>query len=170
MNEHIESRESRDSLDVINNAIIKETFFGFTEENLKEGTSNISTNSINNTKEEKTDCCVDKCCMDDCCKWWFFHCSFQIPSQSIIEDNLLNKPKQYYCCDLCSECLEIKLLNYCVSRECVPSECMKEHCSECFYNGCQLSCCCFTVRYVLWSSSFRCVFRKYCPRKLRSLK
>jgi hypothetical protein len=21
---------------------------------------------------------------------------------------------------------------------------MKEHCSDCFYNGCQLSCCCFT--------------------------
>jgi hypothetical protein len=53
---------------------------------------------------------------------------------------LLHQRKQFYCCDVCSECLEIKLLNYCAS-----SECAKEHCSDCFYNGCQLSCCCFTL-------------------------
>jgi hypothetical protein len=141
MDEHRDSRESRDSLDVINNAIIKETFLGYTEEKFKEGTSNNSNTSINNTKQDKTDCCLDKCCccIDDCCKWWFFHCSFQIPSQSIIEDNLLNKSKQYYCCDLCSECLEIKLANYCASNKCV-----KEYCSDCFYNGCYTRCCCFT--------------------------
>jgi len=57
MDEHTDSRESRDSLDVINNAIIKETFLGYTEEKFKEGTSN---NSINNTKQDKTDCCLDK--------------------------------------------------------------------------------------------------------------
>ena len=47
MNEHRDSRESRDSLDVINNAIINNTFLGFTEENLKDGTSNTSNNSVN---------------------------------------------------------------------------------------------------------------------------
>ena len=139
MDEHRDSRESRDSLDVINNAIIKNTFLGYTEENLKDGTSNTSNNSINNTKQDNTDCCLDKCCVDDCCKWWFFHCSFQIPSQSTIEDDLLNKSKQYYCCDLCSECLEIKLANYCASNEYV-----KEYCSDCFYHGCYTRCCCFT--------------------------
>ena len=32
MDEHRETRESRDSLDIINNAIIKNTFLGYMEE------------------------------------------------------------------------------------------------------------------------------------------
>ena len=121
-----EHTPSTDSLDVINDAIIRNTFLGYTE------------NAA--TVEEKE----DGCCSDNCFKWWFFHSSFQASKKSIIEENLLHKRKQLYCCDVCSECLEIKLLNYCASSECVSSECMKEYCSDCFYNGCQLSCCCFT--------------------------
>lgn len=128
MTEHTESRESRDSLDVISNAIIKETFLGAGNEN------SISVNKRQESKEEDVDCCSDSCF-----KWWFFHSSFQIPTKGDIRTDLLNQRKQFYCCDVCSECLEIKLLNYCAS-----SECTKQHCSDCFYNGCQLSCCCFT--------------------------
>jgi len=127
LNEHRESKESRDSLDVINDAIIKNTFLGHPQ--------NTATEDI---KED------DDCCSDSCFKWWFFHSSFQIPNKTDIKTDLLHQRKQLYCCDVCSECLEIKLLNYCVSSECVSSECMKEYCSDCFYNGCQLSCCCFT--------------------------
>ena len=133
MTEHTVSRDSTNSLDVINDAIIKETFLGLPG----------NENSIK--IQEKTDEDDNDCCSDSCCKWWFFHSSFQIPSKTDnIKADLLNQRKQIYCCDVCSECLEIKLLNYCASSKCAISECMKEHCSDCFYNGCQLSCCCFT--------------------------
>ena len=128
-----EHTSSTDSLDIINEAIIRNTFLGYKEEpKMKE-----KEKENENEKEKKDDCC----CSDNCFKWWFFHSSFQAPN---MKTELLHQRKQFYCCDVCSECLEIKLLNYCVSHECVPSECIKEHCSECFYNGCQLSCCCFT--------------------------
>jgi len=126
-----EHTPSTDSLDVINDAIIRNTFLGYTE---KEPETNAASKEEPEIKE-KEDCC----CSDNCFKWWFFHSSFQASKKSIIEENLLHKRKQLYCCDVCSECLEIKLLNYCAS-----SEFSKEHCSDCFYNGCQLSCCCFT--------------------------
>ena len=129
MDEHRETRESRDSLDVISNAIIKETFLGLP--------GNENSLSINKTQESSEE--HSECCSDACFKWWFFHSSFQIPTKGDIKTDLLNQRKQFYCCDVCSGCLEIKLLNYCASNKC-----MKEHCSECFYNGCQLSCCCFT--------------------------
>ena len=129
MDEHRETRESRDSLDVISNAIIKETFLGLP--------GNENSLSINKTQESSEE--HSECCSDACFKWWFFHSSFQIPTKGDIKTDLLNQRKQFYCCDVCSECLEIKLLNYCASNKC-----MKEHCSDCFYNGCQLSCCCFT--------------------------
>ena len=133
MSEHTVSIDSTNSLDVITNAIIKETFLGLP--------ANENSISINKTQEkEETEEKVD-CCSDSCFKWWFFHSSFQAPN---IKTDLLNQRKQIYCCDVCSECLEIKLLNYCASSKCAISECMKEHCSDCFYNGCQLSCCCFT--------------------------
>ena len=129
MTEHTVSRDSTNSLDVITNAIIKETFLGLPA----------NENSIKIQEKEETEEKVD-CCSDSCFKWWFFHSSFQVPSKlDDIKADLLNQRKQFYCCDVCSECLEIKLLNYCAS-----SKCMKEHCSDCFYNGCQLSCCCFT--------------------------
>jgi len=134
MPEHRESKESRDSLDVINKAIIQNTFLGFEDTNKGESSSEHSVNKIKEENQEN-----DECCSDACFKWWFFHSSFQIPTKGDITTDLLNQRKQFYCCDVCSECLEIKLLNYCAS-----SKCMKEHCSECFYNGCQLSCCCFT--------------------------
>ena len=132
MTEHTESRESRDSLDVISNAIIKETFLGLPGNESKK-------NEIKENQEKKEEDDGIQCCSDKCLKWWFFHSSFQIPTKGDIRTDLLNQRKQFYCCDVCSECLEIKLLNYCAS-----SKCMKEHCSDCFYNGCQLSCCCFT--------------------------
>jgi hypothetical protein len=132
MTEHTESRDSRDSLDVISNAIIKETFLGLPG---NETSISVASNKRQESKEEDVDCCSDSCF-----KWWFFHSSFQIPSKTDdIKRDLLNQRKQFYCCDVCSECLEVKLLNYCAS-----SECTKQHCSDCFYNGCQLSCCCFT--------------------------
>jgi hypothetical protein len=134
MTEHTESRDSRDSLDVISNAIIKETFLGLPG-NENSMSINERPNEIKETKEDED---VD-CCSDSCFKWWFFHSSFQIPSKTDIKTDLLHQRKQFYCCDVCSECLEVKLLNYCAS-----SECTKQHCSDCFYNGCQLSCCCFT--------------------------
>ena len=132
MTEHTESRESRDSLDVISNAIIKETFLGLPGNESKK-------NEIKENQEKKDEDDGIQCCSDSCFKWWFFHSSFQIPTKGDIRTDLLNQRKQFYCCDVCSECLEIKLLNYCAS-----SECTKQHCSDCFYNGCQLSCCCFT--------------------------
>ena len=139
MSEHTVSRDSTNSLDVITNAIIKETFLGAGNEN------SISINKTQEKTEPKEEDDGIQCCSDKCLKWWFFHSSFQIPSKTDdIKDDLLNQRKQFYCCDVCSECLEVKLLNYCASSKCVSSECMKEYCSDCFYNGCQLSCCCFT--------------------------
>ena len=129
MSEHTVSRDSANSLDVINDAIIKETFLGLP--------GNENSIKIQEKTESKDD---NDCCSDSCCKWWFFHSSFQIPSKTDnIKADLLNQRKQIYCCDVCSECLEIKLLNYCASIKYT-----KEYCSDCFYNGCQLSCCCFT--------------------------
>ena len=127
MSEHTVSRDSTNSLDVISNAIIKETFLGLP--------GNENSLSINK-RQESTEDDDEWCCTNNCFKWWFFHSSFQAPN---ITTDLLNQRKQFYCCDVCSECLEIKLLNYCASIKCT-----KEHCSDCFYNGCQLSCCCFT--------------------------
>jgi hypothetical protein len=132
MSEHTVSRDSTNSLDVISNAIIKETFLG-----LPGNENSLSINKRQESKERTED--DEWCCTNNCFKWWFFHSSFQIPTKGDITTDLLNQRKQFYCCDVCSECLEIKLLNYCAS-----SECAKEHCSDCFYNGCQLSCCCFT--------------------------
>jgi hypothetical protein len=131
MAEHTVSRDSTNSLDVISNAIIKETFLGLP------GNENSMSVAINKTQESSEE--HSECCSDACFKWWFFHSSFQIPTKGDIKTDLLNQRKQFYCCDVCSECLEVKLLNYCASNKC-----MKEHCSDCFYNGCQLSCCCFT--------------------------
>ena len=139
MAEHTVSRDSANSLDVISNAIIKETFLSYAESGATvKGAGNENSLSINKTQESSEE--DSECCSDACFKWWFFHSSFQIPTKTDdIKTDLLNQRKQFYCCDVCSECLEIKLLNYCASYEC-----MKEHCSDCFYNGCQLSCCCFT--------------------------
>ena len=140
MAEHTVSRDSANSLDVISNAIIKETFLSYAESGATvKGAGNETSISvaINKTQESSEE--DSECCSDACFKWWFFHSSFQIPTKGDIKTDLLNQRKQFYCCDVCSGCLEIKLLNYCASNKC-----MKEHCSECFYNGCQLSCCCFT--------------------------
>ena len=143
MSEHTVSIDSTNSLDVITNAIIRETFLGLEESSLEHSAKIRATDKIQEKEKEKEDK-VD-CCSESCFKWWFFHSSFQAPRKTDdIKADLLNQRKQIYCCDVCSECLEIKLLNYCASSECVSSECMKEHCSDCFYNGCQLSCCCFT--------------------------
>ena len=132
MSEHTVSRDSTNSLDVISNAIIKETFLGLP------GNENSMSVAINKRQESNED--DEWCCTNNCFKWWFFHSSFQVPSKTDdIKADLLNQRKQIYCCDVCSECLEIKLLNYCASIKCA-----KEHCSDCFYNGCQFSCCCFT--------------------------
>jgi len=128
MTEHTVSRDSANSLDVINDAIIKNTFLGLP--------GNENSISIKTQEKEDDD---EWCCTDNCFKWWFFHSSFQVPSKTDIKTDLLYQRKQFYCCDVCSECLEIKLLNYCASIKCA-----KEYCSDCFYNGCQFSCCCFT--------------------------
>ena len=136
MTEHTESRESRDSLDIISRAIIKNTFIGF-ENSGKSTLESVEETKIEENQDKKEED-VD-CCSDSCFKWWFFHSSFQIPTKGDIKTDLLHQRKQFYCCDVCSECLEVKLLNYCAS-----SECTKQYCSDCFYNGCQLSCCCFT--------------------------
>ena len=149
MTEHTVSRDSTNSLDFISNEIIRNTFLGFEESSsneIKEHSAKIvATDKTQEKTEPKEEDDGIQCCSDKCLKWWFFHSSFQIPSKTDdIKADLLNQRKQLYCCDLCSECLEIKLLNYCATSKCVLSECMKEHCSDCFYNGCQLSCCCFT--------------------------
>jgi len=142
INEHT---PSRDSLDLINAAIIRETFIGYKEE--EEEAKAKSTTQINKKenktekgKEEKEDDSYDPCCSDECFKWWFFHSSFQVPKESIIEEELLNKPNKHACCNLCSDCIELKLKNCCATNEYI-----KEYCSNCFYNGCQLNCCCFTI-------------------------
>ena len=125
INEH---SPSKDSLDLINDAIIRETFINYKGEEGKDKKEK---------EKEDDDNCL--CCSDKCCKWWFFHSSFQAPKESIIEEELLNKPNKYACFNLCSDCIELKFKNFCATNECI-----KEHCSDCFYNGCQLNCCCFT--------------------------
>jgi hypothetical protein len=123
INEHT---PSKDSLDLINDAIIRETFI----------TGTTITGSIKLNKETEE----DGCCDDNCFKWWFFHSSFQVPKQSVIEQDLINKPNKYSCCNVCGDCIELKVKNCCI----ITNDCMKQHCSDCFYNGCQLTCCCFT--------------------------
>ena len=140
INEHT---PSKDSLDLINDAIIRETFIT--------GTSITGSIRINQEieekekekeeKEEDDGCCSDSCCSDSCFKWWFFHSSFQAPKQSVIEQDLLKKPNRYSCCNVCGDCIELKVKNCCI----ITNDFMKQHCSDCFYNGCQLSCCCFTL-------------------------
>lgn len=125
INEH---SPSKDSLDLINDAIIRETFLNYKGEDIKE--------EKGKEKEDDENCL---CCSDKCCKWWFFHSSFQAPKESIIEEELLNKPNKYACFNLCSDCIELKFKNFYATNEYI-----KEHCSDCFYNGCQLNCCCFT--------------------------
>ena len=139
MSEHTVSRDSTNSLDVITNAIIKETFLGFEETSLEHSAKIVATDKTQEKTEPKEEDDDIQCCSDKCLKWWFFHSSFQVPSKTDIKTDLLYQRKQFYCCDVCSECLEIKLLNYCAAIKCA-----KEYCSDCFYNGCQLSCCCFT--------------------------
>ena len=98
MSEH--SRDSTNSLDVITDAIIKETFL-----RLPGNENSLSINKRQESTESKED---NTCCSDACFKWWFFHSSFQIPTKGDITTDLLNQRKQFYCCDVCSECLEIK--------------------------------------------------------------
>jgi len=140
MSEHTVSRDSTNSLDVITDAIIKETFLSYAESGATvKGAGNENSLSINKRQESKEDD-DEWCCTNNCFKWWFFHSSFQIPTKGDITTDLLNQRKQFYCCDVCSDCVELKIKNCCITT----SDCMKEHCSDCFYNGCQLSCCCFT--------------------------
>jgi hypothetical protein len=130
LNEHT---PSTDSLDLITDAIIRETFFT--------GATGSTGGSLSiNLKQESEPKEDDTCCSNACFKWWFFHSSFQASKQSIIEETLINKPNKYEFCNLCSDCVELKIKNCCITT----SDCMKEYCSDCFYNGCQLSCCCFT--------------------------
>ena len=68
-----EHTPSTDSLDVINDAIIRNTFLGYTE---KEPETNAAT-----VEEKEKD---SYCCSDNCFKWWFFHSSFQASKKSII--------------------------------------------------------------------------------------
>ena len=146
INEHT---PSKDSLDLINDAIIRETFITGTSIT---GSIRINKENEENKESEEKDkddgdsCCSDSCCSDSCCsdscfKWWFFHSSFQAPKQSVIEQDLLNKPNRYSCCNVCGDCIELKVKNCCI----MTNDFMKQHCSDCFYNGCQLTCCCFTL-------------------------
>ena len=80
INEHV---PSKDSLDLINDAVIRETFITGTSI-----TGSIKVKIINEENYEKD----DGCCGDSCFKWWFFHSSFQAPKQSGIEQDLLKKP------------------------------------------------------------------------------
>jgi hypothetical protein len=129
-----EDKISRDSLNLINEAIINETFLDY-----KEKDSQLNTKQTQTKDKEEPYCCSDKCF-----KWWFFHSSFQLPSQSIIEQDLIMKPNKYSCCNVCGDCIELKLKNYCTINE-TSKPCVKEYCSDCFYNGCHLICCCFTL-------------------------
>ena len=141
INEHT---PSKDSLDLINDAIIRETFITGTSITgsirIKQEDKEIK-ESEEKDKDDDDSCCSDRCCSDSCFKWWFFHSSFQAPKQSVIEQDLLNKPNRYSCCNLCGDCIELKVKNCCI----MTNDFMKQHCSNCFYNGCQLTCCCFTL-------------------------
>ena len=134
INEHT---PSKDSLDLINDAIIRETFITGTSI-----TGSIRIKQDTEEKEEKEEKEEDNgCCSDSCFKWWFFHSSFQAPKQSVIEQDLLKKTNRYSCCNVCGDCIELKVKNCCI----MTNDYMKQHCSNCFYNGCQLTCCCFTL-------------------------
>ena len=154
---------SRESLDLINKAIIRDTFL--TEETVKKEETNASLQKQETNKEEpiaslqkdlqkdktkepiikqtkqKTDSC---CCSDNCFKWWFFHSSFQATRQSIIEESLLKKTQSCVCCNICGDCVELKIKNCCITNS-ISEPFVKEYCSDCFYNGCQIICCCFTI-------------------------
>ena len=120
---------SKDSLDTINDAIIRDTFI----------TGSIR---INRENDEKTDDKNNDCCDDDVCfKWWFFHSSFQAPKESIVEDNLLFKPNRCSCCNVCSDCIELKIKNCCINTNTTNTNGII---NNCFSNGCHLTCCCFT--------------------------
>ena len=153
---------SRESLDLINKAIIRDTFL--TEETVKKEETIASLQKQETNKEEpiaslqkdlqkdktkepiikqtnKDDSC---CCSDNCFKWWFFHSSFQATRQSIIEESLLKKPQSCICCNICGDCVELKIKNCCITNS-ISEPFVKEYCSDCFYNGCQIICCCFTI-------------------------
>jgi hypothetical protein len=139
---------SRESLDLINNEIIRDTFL--TETVKKEEPK--QTNKEETIKEEKTKEPIIKqtnkedscCCSDKCFKWWFFHSSFQATRQSIIEESLLKKTQSCVCCNICGDCVELKIKNCCITNS-ISEPFVKEYCSDCFYNGCQITCCCFTI-------------------------
>ena len=142
---------SRESLDLINNEIIRDTFL--TEETVKkeEPIASLQEEPKQTNKEEtnepiikngkKEDSC---CCSDNCFKWWFFHSSFQATRQSIIEESLLKKTQSCVCCNICGDCVELKIKNCCITNS-ISEPFVKEYCSDCFYNGCQIICCCFTI-------------------------
>ncbi len=141
MTEHTASRDSTISLDVINNAIIQNTFLSESIINTEDQEKEKEEKERTQEKTDNTDCCSDRCF-----KWWFFHSSFQAPSKSIIEEDLLQTKKKYSCFNVCGDCVEVKFKNHCVNVKSENwKECFKEYCSDCFYNGCQLSCCCFTL-------------------------
>ena len=121
---------SRDSLYVINNAIIRE-----------EGSNVVVEKNSNEVVMKKDDSC---CCSDNCFRWWFFHSSFQATRQSIIEESLLKKTQSCVCCNICGDCVELKITNCCITNS-ISEPFVKEYCSDCFYNGCQIICCCFTI-------------------------
>ncbi len=156
---------SRESLDLINNEIIRDTFL--TEPKEKEETKQTNkeetkqtnkeetkqTNKEETVKEEKTKEPIIKqtkqktdscCCSDNCFRWWFFHSSFQATRQSIIEESLLKKTQRCVCCNICGDCVELKIKNCCITNS-ISEPFVKEYCSDCFYNGCQIICCCFTI-------------------------
>jgi hypothetical protein len=144
---------SRESLDLINNAIIRDTFL--TQETVKKEETvkdlqkeeQIASLQKDLQKEpiikqtNKDDSC---CCSDNCFKWWFFHSSFQATRQSIIEESLLKKTQSCVCCNICGDCVELKIKNCCITNS-ISEPFVKEYCSDCFYNGCQIICCCFTI-------------------------
>ena len=130
-----EHSPSKDSLDLITDAIIKETFLGA-------GGGSIS---INLKQESEPTVDSDACCLTNkCFKWWFFHSSFQATRQSIIEESLLKKTQSCVCCNICGDCVELKIKNCCITNS-ISEPFVKEYCSDCFYNGCQIICCCFTI-------------------------
>lgn len=133
---------SRESLDLINNEIIRDTFL----------TEPVKKEEPNQTNKEETKEPIIKngkkeascCCSDNCFKWWFFHSSFQATRQSIIEESLLKKTQSCVCCNICGDCVELKIKNCCITNS-ISEPFVKEYCSDCFYNGCQITCCCFTI-------------------------
>ena len=88
-----EDKISRDSLNLINEAIINETFLDYKEKDNQLNTIRTQTQTQTQDKDKEE----PYCCSDNCFKWWFFHSSFQLPSQSIIEQDLIMKPNKYSC-------------------------------------------------------------------------